>query len=550
MPSLEKSLSQNDLGYLNIVAELWGYDLNAENQRQGVQVLQEIMTQEDLLLEVIETLPPESQQALLELARNKGRIPWTLFERKYGNIRQMGPARRDREMPHLAPQSTAEVLFYHGLLGRDFLNSAEGLQEFAYLPDELLGIIQPHLPPETPALSGDDQAAAAAPPPGRPARPEEYAAIHLANDLLLEDIGTLLAALRLGLPVEQAPLHTSADFLMALLRELRLWQHETLNLNRIKAFFESTRPVAFARLTQAWLTADCNDLCMTPNLHCEGTWSYDVIRARSTVIEWLQALPENLWWHLPAFIEAIRRSHPDFLRSGGEYEAWLIRKAESSEYLQGFGSWMDVEGAFLRYLITGPLHWLGVVDLAGPGPESTPIAFRLSAAAADLLAGRPSEKIISPEATPTLNSQGLIEIPRGSDLALRYQIARFTEWERTSRAGYAYRITPASLRKANAQGLTGAHLLALFKRYAIAVPPALQNAIIRWEKQEKPAGRVETGLLLRLEDPSLTQAFKQSRASRFIREQLNANTFLLQPGAREAVLKALAELGWLIEDLP
>ena len=49
----------------------------------------------------------------------------------------------------------------------------------------------------------------------------------------------------------------------------------------------------------------------------------------------------------------------------------------SGEYLRGFEHWDEVDGRLIRYIITGPLHWLGVLDLARPEAEQEVTAFRL-----------------------------------------------------------------------------------------------------------------------------------------------------------------------------
>ncbi len=540
MPALAKSLSRYDLGHLQIVAELWGLDLDAPDTSQGLKQLTAAMQQPGLLLEIIETLPPESQQALRRLAQNQGRLPWDAFERQYGPIRQMGPAKRDRELPHLAPVSTSEVLFYHGLLGRDFLNTPQGPQEFAYLPDELLEMLRHHLPARQPS-------SAAGIAPGRPARPEEHQTIIPAGDRILNDLTTLLAARRLGWAHPPQPLTVPQPFLEALLARLNVLKNGQPDPKQVKHLLETPRPLALTRLAQTWLGSDINDLCMTPQLLCEGTWQHNPLEVRGHLLSWLHSLPENTWWGIRAFIEDVHRKTPDFLRSGGEYEAWLIRRTDSEQYLKGFASWMEVEGALLRYLLTGPLHWLGLLDLAGPSNQEA-TAFRRSPLAADLLANRPAEKLPAGEPRIHLSSQGKIHLSPAADLALRYQIARFTEWETVTDEGYTYRITPASLQRAASQGLTSAHLLALLQKYRLPVPPALKTALARWEKQTRPAARLQTALLLRLASPQILAELQNSPAARFIQEQIGPTTVIIQPGARQQVLAALAERGWLTED--
>ena len=65
----------------------------------------------------------------------------------------MGAAKRDREKPYLNPASAAEDLFYRALLGRAFFETAEGAQEFAYIPDDCLPLIRRHLPEPRPTVA-------------------------------------------------------------------------------------------------------------------------------------------------------------------------------------------------------------------------------------------------------------------------------------------------------------------------------------------------------------------------------------------------------------
>jgi hypothetical protein len=66
--------------------------------------------------EVVEELSAEARAALEDLNRNDGSMPWPQFARRYGLVREMGPARRDREEPHRHPVSPAEVLWYRALV--------------------------------------------------------------------------------------------------------------------------------------------------------------------------------------------------------------------------------------------------------------------------------------------------------------------------------------------------------------------------------------------------------------------------------------------------
>jgi len=141
MPDLFTSLQKHDLGHLRIVAGLWGLELGSSETEAALKELCASLLDPDLLAEILEALDPEARAALEALAAKNGRVPWAEFTRRFGDIREMGAGKRDREKPHLNPASTAEILFYRALLARAFFNTASGPQEFAYLPNDLLTIL-------------------------------------------------------------------------------------------------------------------------------------------------------------------------------------------------------------------------------------------------------------------------------------------------------------------------------------------------------------------------------------------------------------------------
>jgi len=130
--------------------------------------------------------------------------------------------------------------------------------------------------------------------------------------------------------------------------------------------------------------------------------------------------------------------------------------------------------------------------------------------------------------------------------SVRYQLARFCDWEKEAPDGYTYRISPASLSRARQQGLKVSQLITLLNRSAKAVPPSLLKAIQRWEKQGSEA-RLEKMTVLRVSSEEILQALKTSRAARFLGEPLGPVTIAIKPGAMEKVLAVLAELGYLGE---
>src|SRR5215208_1909268 len=141
MPDLLHSLLKQDIGHLRIVAEFWGLELDSITAEEAREELSASLLDAELATELIDALSPQADTAIRALVEEGGRIPWVTFARKYGDIREMGPGKRDRERPHLKPSSTTETLFYRGLLARAFFETEKGSQEFAYIPDDLLELL-------------------------------------------------------------------------------------------------------------------------------------------------------------------------------------------------------------------------------------------------------------------------------------------------------------------------------------------------------------------------------------------------------------------------
>jgi hypothetical protein len=227
-----------------------------------------------------------------------------------------------------------------------------------YLPDEIYAALTD--------LEGEEQSSS----PVFTMQSQE-SRIWFYRDGVLEQACTVLAALRSGEQVEDLPPRRGAvptPVLVAWLRCLKcLDDQNNIQPEAIRRFLESQRPQALYILTQAWRgSMEFNELRMLRGLEFEGTWTNDPADTRERVIELVNTLAGDDWMDLSEFVSAAKQKDPDFQRSGGEYDSWFIRESRTGEYLKGFESWDRVEGALLRFYITGLLYWLGLVELTAP----------------------------------------------------------------------------------------------------------------------------------------------------------------------------------------
>jgi hypothetical protein len=390
---------------------------------------------------------------------------------------------------------------------------------------------------------------------GRAAIPNERAHAFPGTDRILDDTCTVLAALRMGLPEDQVPLSVypgsfqpSIRILTPLLQAAKLLDVSgEPNPEAVRHFLEAERGQALVQLVTGWQQSkQLNELALLPGLILEGEWRNDPLRTRGAILELLATIPREKWWGLESFVNAVRELDPDFQRPAGDYDSWIIRHAEQDTYLSGFESWDQVDGQLLRFMITGYLHWLGIMDLAAPGKGKSLTAFRFSGWSEALLQEESPKGIPAEDQKIIARSDGRLVVSRRVPRSVRYQIARFCEWGELKRGDYTYQITPSSLKRAEEGGLMIKQFMTLLDKHAEHVPPNLVTALERFEQQGRQA-RMEQVLVLRLTSPEILDELRASRAARFLDDPLGPTTIIVKPGAREKVLAALVEMGYLGE---
>jgi len=554
MPDLFDSLLKQDIGHLRIIAEFWGLEMDSKSADAAREKLTVSLLDPKLLAELTETLSPEADSAIKYLVNVGGRIPWPTFTRKFGDIREAGAGKRDREKLHLKPASAAEILYYRGLLARAFFDTEKGPQEFAYIPDDLLelinrGVIESHRENQVASLSLKDlssplETVAENESLGRPASPAEKGNEILANDFILDDVTTLLAALRMGKTLEAdsslSMLQERIPVLQSLLNTANLIKQNIPQTEAVKSFLASSRNDALKMLQEVWVESQSfNELRLMPNIICEGEWTNQPQEMREFLLNLLDAIPENKWWSLNAFVRDVKQKYADFQRPAGDYDSWFIKRTSDGQYLRGFQYWDEVDGALIRYFITNILYWLGQVDLGFTEGSNRPTAFRIT--------NIESRTANIEDKKLHVSSQGKITAPRLMPRVVRYQLARFCEWDEEKNEQFRYHITTNSLTKAREQGLKAEHLLSLLVKYSDAgIPPSLVKALKRWEVNGTEA-RVQTQVVLKVSRPEILEEMRKSIAGKYLGEVLSPTAVIVKSGAIQNVMDALTELGLLTE---
>ncbi|MGB2895995.1 MAG: helicase-associated domain-containing protein [Anaerolineales bacterium] len=550
MRSLPHTLEDQDTGYLRILCELWGFDSPQGSHRSIIEGVSRAMLNQNTLEEILDSLPDAAKQTLEGIAHSGGRIAFPDLIRDKGELREMGPGKRDREQPWRNPASPVEMLWYRGLIGRAFADTSKGPQEFAYIPTDLLQLLRDSLSDyKVPSLSH---------------LPQDPKLVQLATSAAVDDATTLLAAMR------RTPFHSFEfsrekdislerflliprlkNLLLTILQDMSLIEGPpwTPNPERTRTFLAAPRSQAVRDLFLAWKDSTTwNDLAALPRITCgTDTWPNDAGLSRQGVLALLRHLKPGLWWDLNLFVEEVRQTHPAFQRPGGDFDSWYLQD-QSGFFLHGIENWNMVDGALLRDVIAGPLHWLGVVDL-GQEAQSTAISsFRLTPVSALLYDPQASVHVEEPEKAIIVHADGRIIVPRGVNGAVRYQIARFSHWVSIVDEQYEYRLTPSTLQRAREQGLSHQHIRAVLEKTCESpLPRPVDLALTRWAEKGTEA-RIKRYWILRVQSPDVLDMLRGKKSTkRYLKEILSPTTAIVQSSDWPKLQAAAARLGFLID---
>jgi len=555
MRSLRQCLLDTDAVVLRVIAERWSLNPIGLKPRELVDRLEETISAPARATVILADLPHAEREALRALLTSGGTLPVANFSQRFGSIRSVGPARLEREQLWRSPISPAENLWYLGLLYRGFEQLPNGaMREVFFAPAELTPLL--------PLLKAPD----------RFIEPLEIAAtpteIRSSGEALADDLCTLLSHLHNNfvrssdprLRSVVVPLRTT---LAAQLRDAQPARLEFLlphaaRAHLIKIVGQRLRPdpqhsTDWLRapaldqlrvLFEAWRTnAVWNDLQRSHVLHIEKSVSLrsDVVAVRSAILSALQAAVPGAWHTFMTLFARVKAQTPDFLRA--DFDTDYIRDVATGEYWRGFAAWERVEGALIQHVLTGPLFWLGLIEV-----DFASSSFCVTARGARLL-GITNEAAEAAEADRLFTVRGDATIhvspARRYD---RFQVARVADLVTLVNDEYRYRLTPSSLTRANSQKISTEKVLTYLEQAADhGVPPTLAKAIQRWASKGTEV-KVERAVIVQVKDAAILKRLQESPKTRGLAiEPLGPTAARINEKDWPRLVAILAEAGVLVD---
>ncbi len=397
---------------------------------------------------------------------------------------------------------------------------------------------------------------------------EHVEAIQPADTSIVDDLITLLAFLKLESPeieetyrlrdeaLEQKILsHLLVDDISRLqfmivvgisthlieVQSGKLYPHST----ELAHWLRGKRSAQLKELVDAWLDSESfQEVWHTPGLYAETGWSYDAADARHAVMGLLQQhVPRQEWWRVDDFIDLVKVTNPNFQRPGGDYDSWYI-KGNDGKYLKGLNSWDAVEGSVLSFYLTGPMHWLGLMDTAEDA-----MAVRFSAYGRAFIdrSGWPTP--IENEERITVQPDGSLVVSRRASRVDRYQLARFSTWKRPATlAGdpYIYQLDAQGIRQAERQGISVPQIGSFVNRLLDGgpVPTAIASLLENWRTGPAATASMEQLRVLRTTSTEVMDSiYKEPSLRRYLGARLGDMAVIVRDDQWEALRDALGGLG-------
>ncbi|HEX3050047.1 MAG TPA: helicase-associated domain-containing protein [Aggregatilineaceae bacterium] len=558
MRTLLATLLDHDPGLVEIIARRWDVDIAGLDKHDAAEKLTYTMLDTERAAHEWERLNETERGVLQTLLGSAGhKMTEAQFSRLFGEIRQMGPGRREREKPHLSPASTAEALYYRGLIATAFDQAKTGVQNFIYVPSDLAEVLPTH-------KTGFDLSA----PEMIPEENSQPDQTRAATTTLVDDLTTLLAYLQIASvstekdEVRQQVSEALEQFwlgeanparlalMISLVSGLGLVTNEGGHFKVVptnaRPWLEQSRPRQVRALAEVWRdTTLFNDLWHTPGIEPEDTgWRNDPLLPRQTILSFLEVVPDDDWWPLDELIEMVKTEEPDFQRPAGDYESWYIRDPKSGQYLQGFESWDQVDGAVLRFVLTGPMHWLGLVDLGDNGTLCRLTVYGRAF-------GGEGEWPDPAEEREHLGIQadGTLLAPRNMSRYERFQVARISEWV-SAGDPFGYRLSAGGLRRASQQGIQVDAIQAFLRRTSgvTTFPVSVVQLLEQWQKAGHADVWMTRAVVLQASTPEAMRVILETPdLRRYLGVTLGPAAVMVRPGQENELADALRQHGILAE---
>jgi len=280
------------------------------------------------------------------------------------------------------------------------------------------------------------------------------------------------------------------------------------------------------------------------------TLSFDLPQARSVLVEQLRGLPAGTWVSAERFLDRMAVIAPRLLfhaRVSSPHEEGRPDRAnyQTTPYDARQSRWFtEVEAAFVGGALSGPLHWLGLLDVSVD--EGRLLAFRINpggAVALGLEAGSTEDDsgarlVVQP------NFQILALGPVSEEVLAHLEL--FSERVKADRSAFEYLLCRDAVYRAQREGMSAQTICNYLSDHSSApVPKNVVRSLQEWgEQHERIIFRRDVSLCQATPE-TLDEIRRDPALQRHLERSLNASVALVRRGRVSALKEGLLQKGIL-----
>lgn len=285
----------------------------------------------------------------------------------------------------------------------------------------------------------------------------------------------------------------------------------------------------------------------------------EMLQARRLILDFVKKRGASAWVGLSDLVDDIRLGAYEFLFSRKGDSRYTYRYDYRSPYdslNNPYGisyrdidndseAWDRVEGEIIRHVITGPLHWMGLVDL-GLGEQNTPVAYRLNPVGNWLILGAPPVAVEENGGRVVVQPDFTIVAMEPVSQDVLMSLDEFARFEGGDHA-LSYRLSRESVYRGQRSGWNADRVLAYLEQATHApLPQNIRRSLEEWQSQHERIVFHRGVPVLQTEDAA---ALDELMANPALTPRLGrrvSDTVALPTGDITALASALRDANWLL----
>lgn len=275
----------------------------------------------------------------------------------------------------------------------------------------------------------------------------------------------------------------------------------------------------------------------------------DIGLARQLVARVLTLLQPLTWYSWPSLAESVQSLRPDFLYTQTTPQQWFITEAHTNQIVSFHQTpqWHAAFRPILQAMLTGPLHWLGALELGYVDNEV--VAFQITPLGLWLLGDQQSElPIVAPETNETgetltwLNEDTFRVRPSREAATVLGAVRAFSD---SATELLTFRLTNSALTRALSNQLTIDDIARTFSEVDATLPDALRERIAALAANFGRTHLYEKLTVLELNDDyALQELLAMTSLRQHIIHQFSPRVVVIRDDEVEAFVAELVKKGY------